>query len=440
MVDRMQAENKALKTRMNEITSYTGVQEEGLAIISVNGKLEIRAGTVEKLIERLYNQDQLTFSEYVDSFLLTFRSFTTSQHVWKSLLDKFDSYSLHPQTVDLSKSERWSSIIKAEQDDMTKQKIRLRIIVVLKRWVEHHFSDFDAELISDFQSFIKAYPQDAEVVLLKKVLEVADKKNTGDVDRIGFSEQPPAPIVPSGVINFDTLEPVEIARQLTLVEWGLFKPIAPKELLSLSWQKSDAETRSPNLLKMIRRFNDVSNWVCYTVVKELDIKKRSALMKKFILLVDELYKLNNLNGVFEITSGMVGAPVSRLAKTWAMNGPKLQKMYERYIEFVSPAASFSAYRTHLSNTTSACIPYMGLFLSDLTFIEEGNPDFLENGFVNFVKFQMVASAIQKTQRNQRRPYNLTPVPAIVTFLSSHKALGEKELFELSLAAEPRERN
>ena len=53
------------------------------------GKLEMRGGTVEKLVELLYNQDQLSVSEYVDTFLLTFRSFTSSKQVWDTLKSKY---------------------------------------------------------------------------------------------------------------------------------------------------------------------------------------------------------------------------------------------------------------------------------------------------------------------------------------------------------------
>lgn len=82
--------------------------------------------------------------------------------------------------------------------------------------------------------------------------------------------------------------------------------------------------------------------------------------------------------------------------------------------------------------------YIGLFLQDLTFIEEGNPDNLENGYVNFAKFRMVADVIIQIQKFQRKPYNLAVVPTITSYLLSHKPLTEKVLFEMSLSAEPRE--
>lgn len=83
--------------------------------------------------------------------------------------------------------------------------------------------------------------------------------------------------------------------------------------------------------------------------------------------------------------------------------------------------------------------FLGLFLSDLTFIEEGNPDKLkDSGYVNFQKCRMVADVIRQVVRFQQKPYNLMPVESISKWLLSHTPVPEKELFDLSLKAEPRE--
>lgn len=77
-----------------------------------------------------------------------------------------------------------------------------------------------------------------------------------------FADQAPTPILPKELNNFTffDLDVVEIARQLTIIEWKMYKLIQEKELLGLAWQKKDSEKRSPNLLNFISRFNQVTNF------------------------------------------------------------------------------------------------------------------------------------------------------------------------------------
>ena len=62
---------------------------------------------------------------------------------------------------------------------------------------------------------------------------------------------------------------------------------------------------------------------------------------------------------------------------------------EKLQGLVSSDGRFRNLRDSLHRTDPPCIPYLGMYLSDLTFIEEGTPNFTDNGLLNFAKMRMV---------------------------------------------------
>lgn len=111
---------------------------------------------------------------------------------------------------------------------------------------------------------------------------------------------------------------------------------------------------------------------------------------------------------------------------------------------MSPTKNYAAYRETIRNMAPPCVPFVGVYLTDWTFIGDGNPDFLREkpGQINFNKRQKAAELIVQIQSYQSMPYHLTPVPVIVKFLeeSLENPKDEKQLYDLSLELEPRERD
>jgi len=68
----------------------------------------------------------------------------------------------------------------------------------------------------------------------------------------------PKPIVPKGKgFGLEDVDAKEMARQLTLMDYELFQRIRPSEFNNLAWTRKTKEIDAPNLLCMIRRFNEV---------------------------------------------------------------------------------------------------------------------------------------------------------------------------------------
>lgn len=77
-------------------------------------------------------------------------------------------------------------------------------------------------------------------------------------------------------------------------------------------------------------------------------------------------------------------------------------------------------------------------MTDLTFLEDGNPD-TSNGLINFDKRRRTAAVIKEINQYQQTPYCLKVVPIIKGFLlAGGEYVDENQLYKLSCIIEPRE--
>lgn len=83
----------------------------------------------------------------------------------------------------------------------------------------------------------------------------------------------------------------------------------------------------------------------------------------------------------------------------------------------------------------------GVYLTDLTFIEDGIPSHTPSDLINFNKRAKTAEVIRDIQQYQNVPYQLQAVPELQDYiLSNMQAAGDvHEMYERSLEVEPRER-
>jgi hypothetical protein len=429
-----------------EKLTYKEEPEENVIWEEENGTKAIKEVTLDKLLELL------TSPTYYDThmqhtFMLTFRSFTDQDTLFTKLMERFNI----PPPEGLSPEElaQW----KVDKLD----KIRLRVSSTIKYWIENFYLfDFNAneKMIDHVNNAVAMMDKCKGGKIFSGVIQRAMNKAKDDSESTNVSNQriefPPIekPLIKKKTLfggkekearhKVLTWPSIEIARQLTLIEYAAFIQIEPKECLNQSWAKGQRETKAPGICAMVARFNLVSMWVGTIIVSTPDLKERAEVVEKFIEVASKLWELNNFNAVFTVCSGLSLASVYRLKKTWPEVKEESRKEFETLNKSIARDGNFAAIRNRIKNVKPPAMPYIGIYLTDLTFIEDGNPKYV-GGKINFVKCKCFAGVIRDLQTYQNTAYQYAKAPELFDMLTGMTPFADDEMYKASLEIEPKEK-
>jgi son of sevenless-like protein len=146
-----------------------------------------------------------------------------------------------------------------------------------------------------------------------------------------------------------------------------------------------------------------------------------------------------------ITSGLNTPPIRRLKRTWEQVNAKFMAQLGACDITIDSNKNFNNYRLTLASVSPPCVPFIGVFLTTLQFIQDGSKDNLSPGMVNFRKRQKASEVIQDIKRWQSQPFSFHPIPSVLTFIEeslnqfSDSVDIRDRFWNLSLEREPRER-
>ncbi|EGC29568.1 hypothetical protein DICPUDRAFT_90436 [Dictyostelium purpureum] len=398
------------------------ISDEG----SKTGRYVPKAGTLNRLISALTQDNKHDISRYTKTFLLTYQSFTNPWKLMEKLIQRYN--------------------IPADEKPELKAITQLRVVSFMQTWIEKNFNDFDEQLIAQVKEFrtrlLMDNNNDLAVILggliKKKEIERNQLKDRTTTSLLTFPEL----MIPDGQKSptalFLLLNESEIARQLTLIDFNIFLKIQPTELLDQAWNKDSLKFKSPNVIEMINRANKFSFWVSSQILWQETIEERAKVFEKFIIIAKHLRDMNNFNTLLAIFTGLNTAPILRLKKTFAMLSPNSLAIYNSLEKLMNSSGSYKNYRSVPKNPPF--LPYLPVILSDLTFMEDGNPDKI-NGLINFQKRELICRVISEVQQCQNfSKYDYPVVEPIHTLLTELPSSTPAELYHLSLSREPRESN
>ncbi|KAI6041442.1 ras GEF [Pisolithus marmoratus] len=398
----------------------------------------VRGGTVAALIERL------TAHEYADpkfnrAFLMTFRSFTTLDELLKLLVDRF--WIQPPPNLDTEELAHWRKF--------KQYVVRMRVINTLKSMIQDGDVLENDELgvldrMAEFASQADVFDIPAAKQLLNSIKRARRGMDHRKITVNTSMDPPPPPIVPKRIELLE-IEPLELARQLTITESQLYQKIRPSECMQRS-QQSQQVRMDPRdgVANFIRRSNKIAHWVAFSVLSKDEARRRASVIRQFILVADRCRTLQNFSTMGAIVSGLNSAPIHRLKRSWEQVNARYMSQLQTCEATINSYRNYNKVRTTLATVSPPCVPFVGVFLTALTHIQDGSKDYLPGNLVNFRKRQKISEVIQDLQRWQAKPHNFHPLPSVLVYIDeSLQPFGDQDVndlfWELSMEREPREK-
>ncbi|XP_034036284.1 ras-specific guanine nucleotide-releasing factor RalGPS2 isoform X1 [Thalassophryne amazonica] len=223
--------------------------------------------------------------------------------------------------------------------------------------------------------------------------------------------------------------PEEYAGQITLMDAPVFKAIQPEELASCGWNKKEKHSSAPNVVAFTRRFNQTSFWVVREILHAQTLKIRAEVLSLYIRTAKKLCDMNSLHGLMAVVSALQSAPIFRLTKTWALLSRKDKTTFDRLNYMMSKEDNYKRLRDHISSQSMvSCIPYLGMYLSDLTYVDSAYPStgsILENEQRSNL-MNNILRIISDLQRSCT--YDIPVLPHVQKYLNSVRYIEELQKF------------
>ena len=441
---------------------------------------QIVGGSLPAFVEQLTTHDSTPDATFVNAFYLTFRLFTTPMELTTTLIDRYNYIGEYPALA---------------------TPVRLRVYNVLKGWLENHWNVETDMLVLDIikefanEKLCKMWPAAAgRLVELTSKLSIATPGSV--VSRcpmakgrynleIGNSNANdsnlPIPTISraqlSALRNFRnngsscsilTFDPLELARQFTIIESRIFCSIRPDELLALEWTKK-SDSKATNVRAMSTLSTDLANLVADTILQPTEAKRRALTIKQWVKIAMKCLDLNNYDSLMAIICSLNSSMILRLKRTWEVVSAKTKTRLEELRNIVYVGRNYAVLRQRLQNQVAPCIPFVGIYLTDLTFVDVGNQTTRQlpgqgtasvgegaeghannnNGgggleVINFDKHMRTAKIIGQLQRFQI-PHRLAPVPEMQEWMDyqimrvrNSEQANVQGFYRRSLLLEPRE--
>eukprot|EP01126_Amoeba_proteus_P057125 TRINITY_DN7248_c0_g2_i1.p1 TRINITY_DN7248_c0_g2~~TRINITY_DN7248_c0_g2_i1.p1 ORF type:complete len:1107 (+),score=252.97 TRINITY_DN7248_c0_g2_i1:576-3896(+) len=311
------------------------------------------------------------------------------------------------------------------------------VTTILSDWILMEYgSDFldNDELVEELESFLREDIAKEDASTAREIHQLLHTALHLPYPRPIDLNTAPKPILPRRLkfdeISFHTLSPMEVARQMTLLDQSWLHRVRAKEFLGCAWTKKDAMVRAPNLTKFIQHTNKIAGWVVTEILSQRTLEGLEAEITFWIRVGKELLDLRNYNGVMNILTSLHSATISRLRQAWGVIKKQDKEIFDQLTESLSLLGHYKNYRETLKTLapSTPVVPLIAVTCSDLNGLGEVLENNTPEGWINWEKHSKFAEHIWSVKRFMRARYIFKAVPEIQQYIDQAQIFqGEKTM-------------
>ena len=307
----------------------------------------------------------------------------------------------------------------------TADTIKLRVWFILKEWTTGLMaSDFSTnkrfafkasalvdKMIADPSPSISQAGKDLKSTMSKALT------STKLLETVRIQAAPPkAHLPPENIRSISDIHPVELARQLALMNEALLEELSPHELVDMEWARGAMRQEGAVVLtKFIKNFDAVRQWIT-CVVLDFPVgkdKERQKVISHLLSVAENSRDLGDFQSMCAIVAALSSQPISRLTTTWN------EKRKGRLDKLVSLCEdNFAKMRKIIHETTEQCVPFIGIVLADFLLVDKFEPNRLPDNtnLMNLNKSWKVSSLLKRISHLQNMQYDLTPLLSVQSWI------------------------
>jgi len=251
-------------------------------------------------------------------------------------------------------------------------------------------------------------------------------------------DPPPEPLIPEEIpedaIKILDIHPLELARQLTLIEQEIYLRITCKELTELTKTKGILKDyKCPWIDRLYKRLDEIAPWVATEIVTSVNLNLRVEVIKRFIKIAEYCHTFQNYSTLNAILVGLKYPAVARLQKSWKLVGKKHKKTYKDLIFEVDPEIMMDKMRA----MNPPFVPIIDTCINQIAKICE-MPSNLEGELINFKKQRALGQLFEDMEKcKNAEKYPFRNIPRYTQYLLVERTiLDEQQMGLYSKTCEP----